>query len=45
MMRSYVTLAYLRHGNFQRTARALGVDRRTVKRRLDRGLLEELRAD
>jgi transcriptional regulator with PAS, ATPase and Fis domain len=44
IMTRYFTLAYARHGNYQRTARALSVDRRTVKSKIDDELLAKLGA-
>jgi DNA-binding NtrC family response regulator len=43
LMSRYCTLVYARVGEYSETARRLGLDRRTVKRRIDHGLLEELR--
>jgi len=39
----YCTLVYARTGEYTRAARSLQLDRRTVKRRIDEALLEELR--
>jgi hypothetical protein len=39
----YCTLAYDRTGSFSEAGRKIGIDRRTVKARLDRGLLARLR--
>ena len=44
MLRRYVTLVFARTGNYVETARRLGIDRRTVKDRVDSGLLARLRA-
>ncbi len=44
MLRDYCTLVYARMGSFEAAARSLGLDRRTVKAKLDEGLLERLRA-
>jgi transcriptional regulator with PAS, ATPase and Fis domain len=45
MLGRYCTLVFAQTGSYQETARRLRVDRRTVKSRLDRGLLEQLRED
>ncbi len=42
VMRYYCTLVYAQCGNYQETARRLRLDGRTVKRRIDPVLLEEL---
>jgi transcriptional regulator with GAF, ATPase, and Fis domain len=39
----YCTLVYAETGSYQETARRLGMDRRTVKDRVDRVFLESLR--
>ncbi len=44
VMSHYCTLVYAQCGNYQETARRLGVDGRTVKRRIDTALLETLSA-
>jgi len=44
LLRRYCTLVYARTGSYQETARRLGLDRRTVKDRVDPALLAELRA-
>jgi len=44
MLRRYVTLVFADTGNYVETARRLGIDRRTVKDKVDAGLLERLRA-
>jgi transcriptional regulator with GAF, ATPase, and Fis domain len=41
----YVTLSYARTGNYAATGRALGLDRRTVKARIDSQLLAQLREE
>jgi DNA-binding NtrC family response regulator len=41
----YVTLSYFRTGNYAATGRSLGLDRRTVKARIDTALLERLRSE
>ena len=40
----YCTLVYAQTGSYQETARRLGVDRRTIKTRVDPQLLESLRS-
>jgi transcriptional regulator with PAS, ATPase and Fis domain len=40
----YCTLIYAKTGSYQETARRLGVDRRTIKTRVDLQLLESLRS-
>ena len=45
LLRRYCTLVYARTGSYQETARRLGLDRRTVKDRVDPALLAELRGD
>jgi DNA-binding NtrC family response regulator len=44
LLRHYCTVVYARVGSYEETARRLGIDRRTVKSRLDPALLERLRA-
>jgi MoxR-like ATPase len=44
LLRRYVTTVYARLGSYEETARRLGLDRRTVKARIDPELLERLRA-
>jgi DNA-binding NtrC family response regulator len=43
LLRRYCTHAYARYGSYEETARRLGLDRRTVKAKLDAELLETLR--
>jgi transcriptional regulator with AAA-type ATPase domain len=43
LLTRYVTIVYSRTRSYEETARRLGLDRRTVKARVDRGLLETLR--
>ena len=38
----YVTIVYSRTRSYEETARRLGLDRRTVKAKVDSGLLERL---
>src|SRR5207245_10103793 len=42
MLRRYCTLVFAQTGNYQETARRLGIDRRTVKEKIDPALLERL---
>jgi len=44
LLTRYVTIVYSRTGSYEETARRLGLDRRTVKAKVDRGLLAKLRA-
>ncbi len=44
MLSRYVTLVYSRTGSYEETARRLHMDRRTVKRKVDRSLLEKFRS-
>ena len=41
-VRRYCTLVFAQTGNYQETARRLGIDWRTVKEKVDRALLEQL---
>ena len=43
LLTRYVTLVYSRVGSYEETAKKLGLDRRTVKAKLDEGLLARLR--
>ena len=43
LQRRYVTQIYAQTGKYEKTARRLGIDRRTVKKYLDEELLAELR--
>ncbi|MBW2232041.1 MAG: sigma-54-dependent Fis family transcriptional regulator [Deltaproteobacteria bacterium] len=45
LLRHYCTLVYARAGSYEEAARRLGLDRRTVKAKIDEGLLEQLRSD
>ena len=42
LLRRYCTLVYARTGSYQETARRLGIDRRTVRDKIDAALLAEL---
>ncbi len=42
LLTRYVTIVYSRTGSFEETARRLGLDRRTVKAKVDRDLLAKL---
>jgi DNA-binding NtrC family response regulator len=43
LLRRYCTLVFSRTGSYQETARRLGIDRRTVKDKVDPGVLAQLR--
>jgi len=43
LLSRYITIAYRRTGSYDQTARKLGLDRRTVKAKVDRELLAKLR--
>jgi transcriptional regulator with AAA-type ATPase domain len=43
LLEQYVTIVYSRVGSYEETARRLGLDRRTVKAKVDEALLEKLR--
>jgi hypothetical protein len=43
LLRSYCTLLYARTGSYLETARRLGLDRRTVRSKIDAALLDRLR--
>ncbi|HEX6210489.1 MAG TPA: sigma-54 factor interaction domain-containing protein [Methylomirabilota bacterium] len=45
LLRRYCTLVYDQTGSFQETGRRLGLDRRTVREKVDRRLLAELRGE
>ena len=42
LLTRYVTIVYSRTGSYEETARRLGLDRRTVKAKVDRELLAKL---
>ena len=44
MLTRYCTLVYARTGSYLAAARHLGLDRRTIKSRIDPALLEQLQA-
>jgi hypothetical protein len=44
-LRRYCTLVFARTGSYQETARRLGLDRRTVKDKVDPAWLDRLRSD
>jgi DNA-binding CsgD family transcriptional regulator len=43
LLSRYVTLVYSRTGSYEETARRLGLDRRTVKAKIDGNFLRALR--
>jgi len=43
LLTRYITIVYSRTGSYEETARRLGLDRRTVKAKVDRNLLGELK--
>ncbi len=43
LLSRYCTILYAKSGNYEEVARTLRIDRRTVKSKLDTGLLKELR--
>ncbi len=43
LLRQYCTMVYARLGSYEQTAKQLGLDRRTVKAKIDKDLLEELK--
>jgi len=45
LLRRYCTLVFASTGSYQETARRLGLDRRTVKDKVDEAWLERLRSD
>ena len=45
MLRRYCTLVYADTGSYQETGRRLGLDRRTVREKVDVRLLDELRGE
>ncbi len=45
LLRDYTTRVYAKVGSYEAAARVLGLDRRTVKAKIDPELLEELRAE
>ncbi len=45
LLSRYCTLLYARTGSYEEAARRLEIDRRTVKSKVDRGLLERLRRE
>ena len=42
LLSRYCTVVYSRTGSYEETARRLGIDRRTVKSKIDQALLERL---
>jgi len=45
LLSRYCTWVYARLGSYQQTAEALGIDRRTVRSKIDKELLEQIRGD
>jgi hypothetical protein len=45
LLRGYCTLVFAATGNYQETSRRLGIDRRTVKDKVDPEFLQRLQAD
>ena len=45
LLSRYCTFSYARTGNYVETARRLGLDRRTVQKNVDRGLLARIRTE
>ncbi len=45
LLTRYCTLTYARTGSYEETARRLDLDRRTVKSKVDAGLLERVRRE
>jgi hypothetical protein len=45
LLRRYCTLVFARTGSYQETARRLGIDRRTVKDKVDPAWLDRIRSD
>jgi hypothetical protein len=45
VLRRYCTLVYAQTGSYQETGRRLGLDRRTVREKIDAHLLAELRGE
>ena len=43
LLAGYTTIVYSRTGSYEETARRLGIDRRTVKAKVDSALLDRLR--
>ena len=43
LLRQYVTIVYSRTGSYEETARRLGLDRRTVKAKVDAEMLKKMR--
>lgn len=45
LLRRYCTIVYAKLGSYEQTAKRLGLDRRTVKSKIDEALLDELKND